>query len=78
MGGNIPGGNFAAGSFSDTFKNEEGMKIVSQMLKENFTVSFDSSLLLFLLRLYYLACFSTFKKKHKQPLYSQFYEKYCF
>ena len=44
------------------------MKISSQILKKNITVSFDSSLLLFPLCWYYLACFCTFKKKRKQPL----------
>ena len=47
----------------------EGMKIASQILKKTVTVSFDSSLLLFPLCWYYIACFYTFKKnkKKKQP-----------
>ena len=42
------------------------MKIVSKILKKIITVTFDSSLLLFPLCCYYLACFCTFKKKKKK------------
>ena len=41
------------------------MKIASQILKRIITVTFDSSLLLFPLCWYYLACFCTVKKKKK-------------
>ena len=42
------------------------MKIASKILKKIITVTFDSSLLLFPLCCYYLACFCTFKKKKKK------------
>ena len=51
------------------------MEIASQILKKIITVTFDSSLLLFPLYWYYLACFCTFNKKKKKQTPKMFYTR---